>query len=46
MGKYELDKKHKEDDVATYRKNKENSELFKKINRMTPKQKEKWIKEG
>ena len=46
MGKYELDKKHKEDDVATYRKNKEKSELFKKINRMTRQQKENWIKEG
>jgi len=46
MGKYELDKRRKEDNAVEDKQNKEKSDLYRKINKMTPKQKAKWIKEG
>ena len=46
MGKYELDKRRKEDNAVEDKQNKEKSDLYRKINKMTPKQKAKWIREG
>ena len=46
MGRYELENKRNKDDMATHRKNKEVRDKRRKINKMTPEQKRKWIREG
>ena len=46
MGRYELENKRLKDDMKTHKKNKEVRDKRRKINKMTPKQKRKWIREG
>lgn len=46
MGKYKLEEKMQEDSIKIPKKQKEKRDLFRKINKMTPKQKQRWIHEG
>ena len=46
MGRYELENKRREDDMDNHKKHKEVREKRHRINKMTPKQKSKWIREG
>lgn len=46
MGKYKLEEKRREDNMDLYKKNKEASAKRRKLNKMTPAQKAKWIMEG
>lgn len=46
MGKYKLEEKTQEDSIKIPKKQKEKRDLFRKINKMTPKQKQRWIHEG
>jgi putative FmdB family regulatory protein len=46
MGRYELENKRREDNMDDHKKHKEVREKRHRINKMTPKQKRKWIREG
>lgn len=46
MGKYELEDKNKANNMDLHNKHKEVSAQRRKINKMTPQQKVKWIKDG
>lgn len=46
MGKYELENRMKNDNMDLHKQNKEISARRRKINKMTPTQKKKWIMEG
>lgn len=46
MGRYELEAKNKANNMDLHQKHKEVSAQRRKINKMTPQQKVKWIKDG
>jgi DNA-directed RNA polymerase subunit RPC12/RpoP len=46
MGRYELEEKMRQDNMDLHKKNKEVSAKRRKINKMTPEQKHKYIMEG
>lgn len=46
MGKYELQDKMREDNMDFHKKNKEVAAKRRRLNKMTPEQKKKWIMEG
>jgi len=46
LGKYGLEEKMLKDDRVVDKQKKEKKELMRKINKMTPEQKQKWIVEG
>jgi len=46
MGKYELENRMRDDNMELHKQNKEVSARRRKINKMTPQQKKKWIMEG
>ena len=46
MGKYKLEERMMEDNMDLHKKNKEASAKRRKLNKMTPEQKTKWIMEG
>lgn len=46
LGKYGLEEKMKQDNTVVDKQKKEKQDLFRKINKMTPEQKEKWIING
>lgn len=46
MGKYELENRMQQDNMELHKKNKDVSAKRRRLNKMTPEQKRKWIMEG